>query len=225
MAVRDLIRPVPGVRRLSLARQRLGFGGSASFWEHRYADGGTSGGGSYGSFAEAKASFINAYVAAHNVRSVIEFGCGDGNQLSLADYPAYVGLDVATTAIGLCQRRFAGDRTKSFFRYDGSCFIDHAGLFTAELAISLDVVYHLVEDEVFDAYMSHLFAAAQRYVIIYATNTVILDTGPHVRHREFVPWVRERCEQWRLVEVAAGPASGAARADFYVYERETSDER
>ena len=99
------------------------------------------------------------FVQAHEIRSVIEFGCGDGNQLSLADYPRYIGLDVSRSAIELCKRRFAGDVTKSFFLYDGTCFADRAGLFTADLAISLDVIYHLTEEAIFEAYMAHLFGA------------------------------------------------------------------
>ena len=92
---------------------------------------------------------------------MIEFGCGDGHQLSLAEYPGYIGLDVSRSAIGLCQRRFTGDRTKSFFLYDGACFTDRSSLFTADLAISLDVIFHLIEDAVFDTYMTHLFAAGE----------------------------------------------------------------
>ena len=159
MTVKDLVRPLPGVRRLSLLRQRLSFGGSAPFWDRNYARGGTSGAGSYGTLGTAKAEFLNAFVREHGVRSVTEFGCGDGHQLSLADYPRYIGLDVSRAAIALCKRRFADDPTKSFFLYDGSCFVDRAGLFTSDLAISLDVIYHLVEDPVFETYMTHLFAA------------------------------------------------------------------
>ena len=217
--IKDLVRPLPGVRRLSLIRQRLGFVGSADFWDRRYALGGTSGGGSYGSLGEAKAAFLNAFVRERGVRSVVEFGCGDGNQLALADYPCYIGLDVSAAAIRLCKSRFADDLTKSFFLYDGECFVDHARLFVAELAISLDVVYHLVEDSVFDAYMRHLFEASDRYVIIYATNNEIPDTAPHVRHRSFTSWVGQKYLNWRLVNVLPGPNSGVARADFFVYEK------
>ena len=124
---------------------------------------------------------------------MIEFGCGDGNQLSLAEYPGYIGLDVSRTAIGLCQRRFAGDPAKSFFLYDGACFTDRAGIFTADLALSLDVVYHLTEDSVFETYLRHLFAAGQRLVVIYSTNAEIGGTAPHVRHRHFTPWVEANC--------------------------------
>ncbi|MGC1583619.1 MAG: class I SAM-dependent methyltransferase [Candidatus Acidiferrales bacterium] len=219
MTVKDLIRPIPGVRQLSLLRQRHDFAGSAAYWEQTYSRGGTSGPGSYGSLAHSKAEFLNELVRSRGVHSVIEFGCGDGNQLSLAQYPRYVGLDVSPTAIKLCMRKFADDPDKSFFLYDGSCFADHTGLFKADMALSLDVVYHLVEEAVFETYMTHLFDAANRYVVVYATNGTICDDAPHVVHRHFSSWVENSCSQWQLKEVADGLAAGPRRADFYVYER------
>jgi SAM-dependent methyltransferase len=224
VTVKDLVRPLPGVRRLSLLRQKLIFRGSARYWERNYARGGTSGDGSYGALGEAKANFINSFVRDHAVQSVIEFGCGDGNQLSLASYPRYVGLDVSRTALDLCKRRFAADLTKSFFLYDGDYFVDRARVHTADMAISLDVIYHLIERSVFETYMMHLFAAGHRYVIVYATNAVVSGTAPHVRHRSFSSWVSGNCPQWRLIEEVQGPGSGVIRADFFVYEK-TSPER
>lgn len=220
MSVRELLRPLPGVRGLSLLRQRAAFHGSAHYWERNYASGGTSGAGSYHALAEAKAAFLNEFVRTRGIGSVIEFGCGDGNQLSLAEYPSYIGLDVSRSAIRLCRRRFAGDPAKSFFLYDGACFADHAGLFVADLALSLDVIYHLTEDPVFETYMTHLFAAGRRYVVIYATNREWRGTAPHVRHRRFTAWVEARCPDWRLREVTRGPSSGPVRADFFTYERD-----
>ena len=221
MTVKNLVRPLPGARQLSRLRQRVAFHGSASYWERNYARGGTSGEGSYDVLAEAKAAFLNDFVRAREVTSVLEFGCGDGNQLSLADYPRYIGLDVSRTAIKLCQRRFADDSTKSFFLYDGACFTDRAGVFAADVAISLDVIYHLTEDTVFEAYMRHLFAAGSRFVIIYATDREIPGTAPHVRHRQFTSWPQTHCADWRLTEVTPGQNDGPARADFHTYERKT----
>jgi hypothetical protein len=219
MTIKDLVRPLPGVRKLTLLRQRLEFSGSASFWERKYKSGETSGPGSYGGLGAAKAEFLNAFVSERGVSSVIEFGCGDGHQLSLAAYPQYVGLDVSRTAIELCCHRFADDPAKSFFLYDGACFVDRAGIFRADLALSLDVIYHLIEDSVFDTYMAHLFAAGGRYVVVYATNSPVRDDAPHVRHRHFAPWVEENCRQWRLAQVVTGPNAGRRRADFFIYER------
>src|ERR1035438_7415845 len=75
------------------------FPGSAEYWERRYSNGGNSGVGSYSVFAELKADVLNRFVSTHHVRTVIEFGCGDGNQLSLAEYPSYLGFDVSNTVI------------------------------------------------------------------------------------------------------------------------------
>jgi len=217
MEVKDLLRPLPGVQQASRLRQRLGYKGSESFWEQRYANGGTSGPGSYGELARGKAKFLNTFVRENGIKSIIELGCGDGNQLSLASYPRYVGLDVSKSAIEFCIRRFADDRTKSFFLYNGLCFADHAGVFSAELSLSLDVIYHLTEDPVFEAYMGHLFNAGQKYVIIYATNGPINDGAPHVTHRQFSSWVETNSPQWKLESVTEGPDTGPRRADFYAY--------
>jgi hypothetical protein len=217
--VKDLIRPLPGVRQASLLRQRVAYPGSANYWEENYATGETSGCGSYGALAEGKSRYLNDLVHEHQVGSVIEFGCGDGNQLSLAKYPSYIGLDVSRTAVGLCRRRFAADPTKSFFLYDGTCFTDRAGVFTAELALSLDVVYHLTEEAVFETYLTHLFAAATRLVVVYSTNREMGRTAPHVRHRNFTSWVDRNCPGWTLASVTEGPNPERARADFHLYQR------
>src|SRR6185295_15810324 len=90
------------------------FAGSAAYWEERYRKGGNSGAGSYAHFAEFKAEVLNAFVAEKSVASVIEFGCGDGNQLSLAKYPRYLGVDVSAAAVAKCRAMFTGDKTKTF---------------------------------------------------------------------------------------------------------------
>ena len=218
MSVKDTIRPIPGIRQISLLRQRIKFHGSANYWETNYNHGGTSGPGSYGELARGKADFLNTFTHRHSIVSVIEFGCGDGNQLSLAEYPRYVGLDVSPTAIALCDNRFVNDSTKSFLRYDPDRFSDRAGWLRADMAISLDVVYHLIEDTVFETYMRHLFAAGERYVVVYSTDTLTPSAAPHVRRRNFTAWVDAQCPAWRLSDVNPGPDTGPGRADFFVYE-------
>ena len=217
-----LIRNFPGKVSLSLLRQRVKFDSSEKYWEERYAQGDTSGAGSCSQAAQLKAAFLNAWVKDNQVSSVTEFGCGDGNQLSLAEYPSYKGLDVSRTAIRLCKQRFSNDPTKSFYLYDGSCFVDNADLFESDLAISLDVIFHLVEDMAFDWHMTHLFNAGRRYVIIYSTNSLWPGSAPHVRHREFSSWISANQPAWRLTKQSSGPRSQASQADFFVYQRSTS---
>ena len=203
------------------------FPGSAAYWESRYKKGGTSGAGSYAQFAEFKAEVLNEFVQANAVRSVIEFGCGDGNQLALARYPRYVGVDVSAAAVAKCRELFKSDATKSFrttAEHDGG---------RADLALSLDVVYHLVEDEVFERYMRTLFAAAERFVIVYASDfdSAPGETASHVRHRKFTTWVAANAPEWRLAlhvpnrHPRRDDAPGGTPADFYVFEKDAASTR
>jgi SAM-dependent methyltransferase len=100
-----------------LIRQAIllpGFRGSGSYWEQRYRIGGTSGSGSSGHLAAFKAEVLNEFIRAEKITTVLEFGCGDGQQLALADYPSYFGLDVSKTSVQLCSERFRGNASKAF---------------------------------------------------------------------------------------------------------------
>ncbi len=216
------------VRWAASRRRRRGeaaFPGSADYWEQRYAGGGTSGHGSYGGFAEFKAGVLNRFVAEQRIETVLEFGCGDGHQLSLASYRDYVGLDVSETALRACRKRFAGDGTKRFLLYGPGTSAGGRPRHSAELTLSLDVIYHLTEDAVFESYMNDLFDAARRFVVIYSSDTAVTDPSepPHVRHRAFSRWVAERRPRWRLLRripnrfpVGDGGEPGSF-AEFFIY--------
>ena len=150
--------PALGATYRSLSR-RLGrdvpagpFTGTASYWDSRYRSGGNSGAGSHGRLAEFKADILNQFVESKSIQTVVEFGCGDGTQLLLALYPSYVGLDVSPEAVAMCRVKFGEDPTKEFHllaeqsRFEGF-----------DLALSLDVVYHLIEHDVFEKYLRELF--------------------------------------------------------------------
>jgi SAM-dependent methyltransferase len=169
---------------------------SAAYWEGRYRAGGHSGAGSQGRLAGFKADFLNALIRDNAIASAIEFGCGDGRQLELLEVADYVGLDVAPTAVAQCRARFGGQEGRDF-RLMG----ERVGLAASELGLSLDVVYHLVEDAVFAEYMEALFAHAWRFVVIYASDVDAGWTSPHVRHRRFSAHVAARFPDWRLAAV------------------------
>jgi SAM-dependent methyltransferase len=201
------------------------FPGSVRYWEERYKKGGTSGSGSYNRLASFKAEILNDFVEHNNITSVIEFGCGDGNQLSLAKYPAYIGLDVAPSAIALCTEKFATDHTKSFFLYHSKAFTDNHAVFKAQLSLSIDVIFHLVEDDIFVQYMHHVFNAAQQYVIIYASN---FDKGQlfHEKDRNFTSWVENNKKEWKFSEKIENrykydpsDPDNTSKADFYIFKK------
>ena len=201
------------------------FPGTGAYWESRYAAGGTSGSGSYDDLAHFKAKVLNEFVEEHGVRSVMEFGCGDGNQLKLGNYPDYLGLDVSSAAVARCQTLFSGDGSKRFKNVE-----EYAGE-KAELTLSLDVIYHIVEDPVFDEYMQRLFDAATEHVIIYSSNSEALNVrygGYHVKHRKFTDWIAQHAPGWELQKMLPNeypydekaPAR-TSLADFYFYRRTT----
>jgi SAM-dependent methyltransferase len=232
---KELVKRIPLVR--TIARRALElynnatFSSSADYWRQRYVQGGNSGRGSYGQFAEFKAETVNGLVREFRIQSIVEFGCGDGAQLALGAYPKYVGLDVSPSAIQLCRRRFADDRTKSFFLYDSECFVDHGGLFSAELSLSLDVIYHLTEDRVFEAYMTHLFGSATRFVLIYSNDDERPSRSAHIRFRRFSEWVGQQALGWSLHQRIPNrfPFTGDERtgspSEFFLYSRSASVER
>lgn len=200
---------------------------SQAYWEERYRGGGNSGAGSYNRLARYKAVILNKFVEQNHVKTVIEHGCGDGNQLSLASYPQYCGFDVSMSAVSLCINRFKDDPAKKFNLADA-----YAGE-TAELALSLDVIYHLIEDDEYEAYMQRLFASSSSFVIIYSSNQE--DTGasaPHVRHRTFTQWVEANCPTWRLVghipnlfPYSLDDPHNTSMADFFFYRLRASRPR
>ena len=191
---------------------------SRKYWESRYAAGGNSGEGSYDKLAKFKADFLNNFVTANSINRVVEFGCGDGNQLSLANYPEYIGLDVSSTIIKQISNKFLRDETKSFFLYNSDCFQDHLGIVVGDLTLSLDVIYHLIEDDIYQAHMSHLFSSSNRYIIIYSTDFDQL-LSRHVKHRKFSDWVHRNREEWRLLERADNKYPELSKAQFFVFEK------
>lgn len=213
------IRRIPG-------GPALEFTNSEDYWKKRYSVGLNSGAGSYGRLAEFKAEVLNSYVERHGIKSVIEHGCGDGNQLSLAKYPDYTGLDISPDVIAMCRDSFVDDHSKRFFTV-GEAPLDDL---RADLSLSLDVVYHLIEDSVYESYMESLFATATRSVIIYASNgrperDANTPQAEHVHHRKFTDWV-DAHDGWDLKETIKNrypfdpdDPGNTSFADFYIYER------
>lgn len=201
---------------------------SKEYWENRYAAGGNSGAGSYGRLAAFKARVLNNFVADNSIYSIIEFGCGDGNQLSLSEYPRYIGLDVSKTIIQGCIKRFKGDVRKSFFIYDQTCFEDNSKIFSSDLSLSLDVLYHLIEKEVYENYILQLFSCAKEFVIIYAPDINIPRTSSssHEHYRKFSLDIERLLPEWELFQVIENEFKvinandeDSSDADFYFYRK------
>lgn len=199
---------------------------SDAYWEYRYQTGGNSGAGSFHILAEYKGEIINEFVRKNGINTVIEFGSGDGNQLKYFQFKDYIGYDVSQTAILKCREIYQNDSTKRFEIYKD--FQTER----ADLVLSLDVIYHLVEDEVYTDYMNKLFTASKAYVIIYSSNDddhENNDVAWHVRHRKFTDYVSLKFPDFELTNFIPNkhPFNGnndiSTYADFYIYEKRPED--
>ncbi|WP_114492679.1 hypothetical protein [Candidatus Ulvibacter alkanivorans] len=196
---------------------------SKDYWERRYKSGGNSGAGSYNKFAKFKAEVINNFVESNDIKTIIEFGSGDGNQLKYFNFNNYLGFDVSENSIRQCDELFQHDSTKQFKltrQYSGE---------KAELTLSLDVIYHLLEDKVFNEYMKNLFSASKKYVIIYSSNFNDQNyrSGFHVKHRKFRNWISMNMPDFKLLKKIPnkypynGNDESSSFADFYIFQRES----
>ncbi|MEQ9218623.1 MAG: methyltransferase domain-containing protein [Cyclobacteriaceae bacterium] len=214
------IRKIKSFLKLKKAEKKNTFMGSGYYWKERYRFGGDSGPGSYNDLAEFKASVVNGFYLEKKLKSVIELGCGDGNQATYFNFDSYSGYDISLTAIRKCRGKFKNDRSKKF------ALQKNLKNNKADLVLSLDVLYHLVELEVFEKYLNQLFNASRDYVIIYSTNHNDIEyTGSHVRHRKFTDWVDQNRKDFNLVLKIKnkfpykGDIKKGSSCDFYIFNR------
>lgn len=197
--------------------RRLRYPGSARYWEKRYAHGGHSGSGSSGALAEYKARVVNDFVVEMAVNSITELGCGDGQQLALAHYPVYCGLDIAPTAVNICRKKFNLNQNFHFAVYHPESF--NPADYQSDMALSMEVVFHLTEQKAYRLYMQHLFACARRWVVIFSANEPDTTGGvfPHFKPRVFT---QDIPDGWALRHCLTNPHRDLSISDFYFFEKQ-----
>lgn len=182
------------------------------YWDQRYRDGRSSGAGSEGAEAEYKAAFISEFIRYWDVHDIIDWGCGDGHVLSLMDLNGahYTGIDVSPTVITRLSVKYAADE---MIRFKLPIMFDRE----YDLALSLDVLFHLPSDIDYRAYLIDLFDSSDEFVIIYSTDYDMEYAGNHVRRRNFTADIAEWFPSWELKHTTEPLYEGAAQ--FFVYNR------
>lgn len=183
-----------------------------NFWEERYKSGGNSGAGSYGEYAIYKAQIINNYILKYDIKTISDFGCGDGNQISLIKgFEEYMGYDISSYALYLCVKKFSGN-TKMHF-----CSLI-SDLQEADLCLSLDVLYHIIDEKEFEYHLSQLFGKSKKYVLIFSSNfdgnKVVAN---YIQHRKFTDWINKYYKNFKLVEELENFLQTSAK--FYLYKK------
>ena len=93
------------------------------------------------------------------------------------------------------------------------------------MCLSLDVIYHLIEDDVFKLHIQNLFNFSQKYVIIYSSNKNEEQTK-HVKHRKFTNYIEKNIKNWELIKHIPNKypynpkdPENTSFADFYIYKK------
>lgn len=192
------------------------------YWDTRYLHGGNSGAGSYGRLALFKAKIINNFISDNNIESIFELGCGDGNQCGLLKVRNYKATDISDAAINKCKIKYKNNSKYQFIHFKEY----NKEKEYAELSLSLDVIYHLIEDNIYSEYMESLFNSTSKYCIIYSCNVDEYRMDSHVRKRKFTDWIEAERKDWELLKhipnlypYSADDPQNTSFADFYIFKK------
>lgn len=186
---------------------------STEYWQNRYEQNGHSGLGSRGLLAQFKADTINAFIKENKIKSLIEYGVGDGHNLSLIKCKKITGLDVSDNALNRCKELMPKNK---FYN------ISEPIVLSADLCVSLDVIYHLVEDDIYNEYMFKLSQMSLKYIIIYSSNFDSNEYATHVKPRKFTD--HPALNDFELIKTIPNkyPSNDhktGSFSDFYLYKR------
>ena len=91
----------------------------------------------------------------------------------------------------------------------------------------MDVIFHLIEDDVYANYMEDLFKVSNKYVIIYSSNHEEYTRWPEFRHRNFLSYIQKNIKGWKLDKFipnkypyVIGQEETTSTSDFYIFKRE-----
>lgn len=171
------------------------------YWENHYRNGGTSGNGSRGRFAELKRDLIHAAIEEYEISSILELGSGDGYVANLIEGVKYLGYDPSPAAVALAKKA-APQHQFVVARHPHSPWEAH---------LSMDVIRHIMDDETLADYLGALFSA-ERVVMIWSSDVDKYWSPQELEHKftDDVP------EGWDLV--TRSPVPGI-NTEWFVYLR------
>lgn len=182
-------------------------------WENRYKRGNNSGLGSYNQLCDFKTEVINDFIQEHGCKTMIDLGCGDGNQIKDLQIEQYVGVDISDLIVFKCKEAYKNDSAKTFYTYSE---LDYTKKY--DIAMSLDVIYHLIDDHVYYKYLNDLFNLATKYVIVYSSDVEKGYNGSHVKHRNFSKDVSVKFPNAKLIEKIPQRYPRQSSADFFMFQ-------
>lgn len=145
-------------------------GPEEKWWNSWYGSGHSSGPGSEGKLLEYKVNYLNKLFKEHNIKTVLDFGCGDGVVASKLNCQFYLGVDISDQAIKLCKARI----NRQGFSFERRHFFDHTPMviknkFASSLdcCMCIDVLYHISDVRVLNKTLETLFTLRARIIVLY----------------------------------------------------------
>ena len=184
------------------------------YWIERYKNGGNSGSGSYDELYIFKRDIINNIIKEKGIKSIIDLGPGDGNQIKELNIEKYIGIDIAYTSIQICKKKYKDDKNKTFYTWND--FKEHELHY--DLTTSLDVLYHILEEDGFLKYLKNLFKFSNKYILIYSSD-LEGHTQQHIHTRKFTNYIKKLFPNCKLIKKINQKYPKKSSADFYLYEK------
>jgi len=196
--------------------------GTKEYWDRRYAEGMSS-----SSVDDVYVDSVAGLPVSYHVRtkllvlileellgpvnSVLDLGVGDGTQAALllmfaVQINDFVGVDISPSIVEQVGEAFAKEPRlaarqlkMAFHSYDGFSLPAAISQRQFDLVLSLEVLMHVVEDDLYHAYLMLLFGSSRSYVIIQSPNTHSNLLSRHMRLREFTDWVAHHARDWERI--------------------------
>jgi SAM-dependent methyltransferase len=164
----------------------------AGYWQERYLAGKGSGPSSRGDIAAAKTDRINRLLDG-TTRTVVDWGVGDGTVAAGIYADRYLGVDITQAALDLAREACGPRPGWSWLLIDPHTpppLTVHA-----DLALSLDVLFHLTDDQAYQTYLRLLFGSAPTALIRASNYEAPRDD--HMRRRR---WSVDIPAGWTVTE-------------------------
>jgi len=181
------------------------------YWESRYKNGQNSGAGSYGDNADFKAMIIDRIIKDYDVESLLDIGCGDGNQISLVKSQVdYCGYDISSTTIKNCELKFKGDDRKQFHVFDPMVYNPSPAW---DMTMCLDCLFHITIEEEWLKTIECICNCAENVVLIVTNTEEIRDEYfPHVNFKRKILPVLSARDDVIIEEVITQPTHRESNA-------------
>ena len=201
-----------------------------NYWDSWYDSSTNSGPGSQGKLQEFKINYLNKLFKQFEIKTVLDFGCGDGSLALGLHCQSYFGIDIAINAIKLCKKRVNRQgfsfECENFFNYTPSIIKNKfpSGL---DCCICIDTLYHIFTEQALSETLKSLFSTEAKIVVLYTipSESLKLPFHPMLRSygKGFSNALSKFSESFKLVDKTK-PTLGSA-AGFLVYVRKNNETR